>query len=147
MNKICWAKITSKYTGAPYKLGGWSREEGYDSLSVFICMLRDIGLNLPENTGLYGINLTNYTETWQKSKEHAKALIVDFVSTIAKEIPIHEKRTGDILILSLKLGNKRPLSGIMLADKVVAASPTFGVRAFPLSLFKIIKAFRLNEVK
>lgn len=144
MSRVRWAEVSSKYTGCKYNLGGWSKEEGYDSFSVFISMLKDIGVDLP--TEFKGINFTNYTKLWKESKEKSKDLIIEFVSTFAKEIPTHKKRVGDIMVLSLKLGNKRPLTGIMLADKIVTASPTLGVRALPLSFFNIIKVFRLVEV-
>lgn len=100
-----------KYMDAPYKLGGQSKEEGFDCLSLILYMLWDIGADIPpfwspqpryaceypvRRAG--DIDITNY---WQ---DYDLELLPEWFRTLGEEININFRTAGDLLLCRLKNG-------------------------------------------
>lgn len=145
MIKIKWATVTSKYTGKPYKLGEM------DCLGILVSILRDIGVDLPADTEIDGINADNYVKLWQEDPPRAKKMMVKFAESVADEVPLGKRRTGCLLLLSVKnpYKNKYPYDfiAIQVGDKIVSANESHGVGAFPLSFFHIKKCYVLRGLQ
>lgn len=144
MKKIRWAEITSHYTGKQYELGK------NDCFFVIINILREIGINIPNDTEIEGINSDNCIELWQRNPARAKEMMVKFAEYIADEIPIRQRRTGDLILLTVINNYKNkypfPFIGLQVGDKIISATKEFGVKAYKLNYFNIIKVFRLRGI-
>lgn len=144
MKKIRWAEITSHYTGKSYKLGE------SDCFSILVDILKEIGVNIPNDMEIEGINFRNYTKLWEENPFHAKELMIKFTERIAEEVPLGQRRTGDLLLLTVKNNYKNsypfPFIGLQVGDKIISATKEFGVKAYKMSHFKTHRVFRLWSV-
>ena len=145
MKKIRWASVTGKYTGKPYILGET------DCFSILVRLLRDIGVHIPGDMEIDGINADNYIELWLKDPARAKEMMTRFAEAIADEVPLGKKHTGCLLLLSVKhqYKNKYPYDfiAIQVGDKIVSSSDAYGVGAFSLSFFNIKKCYVLRDIQ
>lgn len=99
---INWYQLTKKYNNVPYKLGSWDREEGLDCLSLFICVLEDMGFNIDilkkkfvlEYRGKK-IDYKNYS-TEIKTKPEMIFCLIEFVKKVGRKVDKMVK--GDVVI-------------------------------------------------
>jgi cell wall-associated NlpC family hydrolase len=99
---INWYQLTKKYNNIPYKLGGWTREEGLDCLSLFICVLEDMGFNIEslrkdfilEYKGKK-IDSNNYS-TELKTKAELMYCLIKFVQKVGRQV--NKMVKGDVVI-------------------------------------------------
>jgi len=136
-----FADIARKYVGCPYRLGGWSREEGYDCVSLIVSVLRDYGIDAP--LAFEDLDKQNYADLWKQNKEQAKSILIRYLLRLGKDVNPCFAFTGDILFISS--------SGIITAglhggnDLVLSAFTDRGVALANLQPYKIEKAIRWSN--
>jgi len=86
----------AEFIDAPYKLGGLSREEGYDCVSLTYALLCHLGADIKPYWG--DIDITNY---WI---DYNLELISEWVKTLGQEITVEFRQGGDILLCHLPNG-------------------------------------------
>lgn len=109
--------VWDNYLGAPYKLGGWFREDGYDCISLVISILWEMGYDVPcffslckgniywrgERARRVGdIDIANYV----KDGKYDLELIPEWFSTLGEFIDngIKYRTAGDLLLCKLRNG-------------------------------------------
>ena len=139
-------EITSKYVGAPYKLGGWSVEEGFDCVSLIATIGEDIGLKMPKSFGDY--DRSSYVEIWNKKPLEAKKLMLRFIASLGKEIESNFSSAWDLLVI---MNRKDPLSFIVGINAgnglVLSAFTDIGVNLVSLKSAGIRKVYRWVTVQ
>ena len=143
-NRVNFSEITSKYLGARYKLGGWSKEEGMDCFSVIISIMRDMGAPLTDDIDMDGINTSNYVEKFKKDNESLMRAFKKFARHMGTQLEPSQVLTGDIIIVIPERGERRSeFVGIYGGnDKVITASPFLGVVGMNLRYYKIVEVYR-----
>lgn len=132
-------QLTKKYTGSPYKLGGSSREEGFDCLSLMLSIAEDHGVKVPET--LEGANRENYAELWKSNRPKAIAIFLKLVKTFGTEVPVGQMFAGDIVIAKTTVGET--MIGIHAGDDMVMMVYTdVGVQIETLRNMKILRVIK-----
>ena len=90
-------EIIRKYTGAPYKLGGSSIEEGYDCFSLVLTLGEEFGVTIPD--AFKGQTMETYGELWLNEPEKAKQVMLDLFGELCEEKSIGNAFALDVLIL------------------------------------------------
>jgi cell wall-associated NlpC family hydrolase len=131
--------ITQKYVGAPYKLGGWSRTNGFDCFSlVYITAVRDFHIQLPKE--FEGITLDDYHELWEEDRVDAMSRLITFIRSVTKRVKKNFQISGDLLVLKSKTGM---FIGIMAGtDSVLSSFENVGVALTRLNQYEILEARR-----
>jgi cell wall-associated NlpC family hydrolase len=84
------------YLGAPYRLGGMSRQEGYDCLSLVFTLLCRLGADLKPFWGERDI--TNYWIDYDLEQ------LPEWVRSLGEEIDVRRRQPGDVLLCLLADG-------------------------------------------
>ena len=96
-----------------------------------------------------GINFDNYMKLWQESPSRAKELMIKFAESIADEVSLGQRRTGDLVLLTVASNYKDscyfPFVGLQVGNKIISATKEFGARAYKLNYFNTHRVFRLRE--
>jgi len=137
--KLRLAEITQKYIGSPYKLNGWSVDEGFDCFSLlYTISTEEYGFKML--TKFDGVNLKNYSREWILDQASARDLFVKYLSEICTEIKPGFNKAGDILLLE---GSTNITIGMQIGqDLIMSAFTDIGVALNSLRPYKIIKVFR-----
>ena len=91
--------VFKAYIGAPYGLGGWSRETGFDCASLVCSVMRDLyGVAVPET--FEGETRESYARLWQDNPALATRLLIRFAVSLGQSIPVHQAFAGDILVMT-----------------------------------------------
>ncbi len=137
--KVRLNEITAKYIGAPHRLGGKTFEDGYDCFSLCLALGEDFGQKIPYD--FEDLDQENYVALFEKDKKKAIKRMIDFLKSVAREIPAHEAFVGDIYILEDSQGNI--FSGIHAGNDLVMSSfIEFGVRCEHLRKYTIRGVYR-----
>jgi len=146
------ARITAKYVGAPYKLGGKSKTEGFDCLSLIVALARDFKKEMVQD--FKGIKMdqdlkrmieTDYVEVWISDRDKVKQLMFDFVSSLGDPIPPSKAFVGDLLILESKRLKEITIGIHAGGDLILSAFTNAGVKLAKMSLFNIRAAYKWKE--
>ncbi len=138
MNKVPFVEISGRYVGAPYKLGGFNREEGFDCLSLIISIGRDLGINMPMIFG--GYDVATYPYLWESDVPKAKQLLLNYVIDISKEISISKLFVPDLVLVD---NEEDYFFGIAAGNgNLISAFSNLGVRVEKMSSFTVRRAFR-----
>jgi cell wall-associated NlpC family hydrolase len=141
MKRLRLAKVAAKFVGAPYRLGGRSRNEGYDCLSLVLGLAEEWGIRIPE--GFEGIEAGTYPAYWESDPESAKAMLIRFAASLGGEVLPHHAFAGDLLVLRPRLQPEIVILGLHAGgDLVLSAFTDLGVALLSLRLFRIEKAVR-----
>jgi cell wall-associated NlpC family hydrolase len=133
-----FADIARKYVGSPYKLGGWSRESGFDCVSLIVTILNDYGINPPMK--FEGLNNKSYAALWTGNKQKAKSVLFRYLLGLGSEVKTCFAFTGDIIFIS---GNGKLTAGIHGGnDLVLSAFTDRGVALANLQAYSIERAIR-----
>ena len=89
----------SEFIDAPYKLGGMSKEEGYDCVSMIYCLLFRLGMNIDIHWGKK-VNITNY---WYGYKLW---LLPKLLRNMGEIVSIDHRKAGDILLCYFRNANQ-----------------------------------------
>lgn len=92
-------RILSRLIGAPYKLGGQSKDDGFDCLSFIVNANKERGLPIPES--YKGITLDSYADLWNKDRNEAKKILMDFIYDHTTETTFGYIEVGDIAIMAI----------------------------------------------
>lgn len=137
--KVRLNEITAQYIQAPHKLGGDNSQDGFDCFSLCLALGEDFGIEIPET--FEDLDRRNYVELFEKNPKKAIKRMIDFLKSVAREIPAHEAFVGDIYILEDKRGNV--FSGIHAGnDLVISSFIEFGVRCEHLRKYTIRGVYR-----
>jgi len=134
------AIMTAKYVGTPYKLGGWSREEGFDCLSLMLSIADDRGIEVPEE--FEGVTRETYAELWETNKKKAERLLFKFAASLGQEIPPHRAFAGDLLIAKSKADGSLVLAIHAGQSLMLSAFTDTGVDLVGLDHYEIKKAYK-----
>lgn len=80
-----------QYIDAPFRLGGMTKEEGYDCVSMIYTMLCRLGADIRPYWG-QTLDITNY---WQPYRPW---LIPGWIRSLGESVPVSFRRPGDILL-------------------------------------------------
>jgi len=131
-------EIVGKYTGAPYMLGGFSRDEGYDCFSLVLAFAEDLGVKVPNSFS--GQTMETYSELWVEDPKEAKRIMLELFGELGKEIAPHKAFASDVLILESKEGDN---VGIHAGGSLVlSAFIDIGIQLVNVHNFKVTKAYR-----
>jgi hypothetical protein len=137
--KVRMNEVTAKYIGAPHKLGGKSIEEGFDCFSLLLELGEEFGVEIPDE--FEDLDRDNYVDLFEEDRAKAAGRMVDFIKSVAEEIPIHTAFVGDIYVLEDNKGNI--FTGIHAGNDLIFSS-FFGdgVKCNHLRHYKIRSAYR-----
>ena len=136
--RIPFSEVSSKYVGAPYGLGGFSREEGFDCLSLIISIGRDLKINMPMTFG--GYDVETYPSLWESDVRKAKVLLLNYVMGIGEEIPVGRLYVPDLVMVE---DEEDFFFGIAAGNgNILSAFINFGVQVRKMRQFKVRRAFR-----
>lgn len=140
MMKVKWSQIVEKYLGKPYELGGWGKP-GYDCFSILITLMRDIGINIPQDSKWKGIKLTDYNHIWEENKSKARKTVIAAISQylIKHDGPVQQ---GDVVLISC--GKEESFLGLFTSNRIISVDKKNGVKAYPLKYFTIHNKYRMD---
>ncbi|MEW5805025.1 MAG: NlpC/P60 family protein [bacterium] len=78
--RIAVVSVARRMIGSSYRLGGMNHEVGFDCFSYWYYFYSQIGVNLPQEEGLY--DLGNYASRYAADKEGAKAAMIGFIRSL-----------------------------------------------------------------
>lgn len=132
-------ELTKDYMGSPYCLGS------NDCFSLIYDYMGKVGVDLPEEWE--GLTLLNYAQLFEDDPKEAKDKMIEFVGTVANEIPVGMAFAGDILLLRLKeSSDSLPFLAIHGGQTMcIAASKEYGVRAWSLEFYTIERVWRCRK--
>lgn len=135
-----FAEVASQFVGKPYKLG--KAKVGYDCFSLVYNYLRKRGIDLP--TTFKDFTLTNYSAVFINNPDHAKEVMVEFMSTVLEETtnPVG----GDILLLCLR---GQPSAYFLAIDagngQALISTEEQGVTVISLEFYTIKRSWKCQQ--
>jgi hypothetical protein len=136
--RVPFIEISSKYVGAPYGLGGFDREKGFDCLSLIISIGRDLGINMP--TSFSGYNTETYPSLWESDVPKAKRLLLKYVMDLSEEIHIGKLFVPDLVLVD---SGEDYFFGIAAGNgNILSAFINLGVKVEKMNSFTVRRAFR-----
>ena len=136
-----FASVTNKFVGSPYCGQGFSKEEGFDCFSLVVNLLREGGVDIPEDVEFMGLTLKTYYELWEKEPNTAIDAMVGFLEKHAGRIKLGDIRVGDIMIVKDEDGVR--FGGIYGGnDKIITSDLKKGVVGLPIRYYEIEDIFR-----
>jgi hypothetical protein len=99
-----FADIVGDFANAPYNENGWGQEGvvGYSCLGLCYAYCQKRGYELPEkikNLSFEGIKIDTFHEYAKRSKGAALIKLFKLFQSIGKEIPVHQKIAGDLVLV------------------------------------------------
>lgn len=139
--KLRLAEISKEIVGAPYKLGGKSKEEGFDCLSMIFFFVDKWGISIPES--FEGVTRDNYVEFWNKDQHEAREKLVKFLAYLGKKIKPDRVRSGDFVLCTAR---DQTLTGIYLGQgKILCIFDDAGVKIITTNIVKISRGYRWRQ--
>jgi len=134
-----------KFFGAPYKLGGKSKEEGFDCFSFIYYFHKELGFDMP--SGIDGVSAIDYSELWNSDEEAAKDVMWNYINTFTEPVQKEYMIVGDIVVIQCKKNNRDEFyPGIYLGNGLVGASfDDEGIKTLKYELFNIFTARRWKD--
>lgn len=132
------AEIGRKYVGAPFKIGGWSREEGMDCFTLLMTVLDEMGYETPDD--FEGYTRETYHEAWLENPLRALVKLENYIRSFADELPRHQARPGDVLIF-----DEDGATGICAGNALVMAATRAGVQMLNVSAYPNFKVYRCRK--
>lgn len=134
--------LRNKFLGAPYKLGGQSKREGFDCFSFIYCFYKELGFDMPD--GIDGVSATDYMDLWERDEEAAKKVMWNYINTFTDLISISNMAFGDIVVIKLENGNLYP-SIYGGNDKIVLSEMDRGIVVYSLDMFEFVGVRRWSS--
>ncbi len=139
--KLRMAEVVGDFIGAPYKLGGRSRHEGFDCLSLVLAMGEKLGFDVPDSFD--GFDYDSYPELWLSDESKAKRIMIRLVSELGSKIEPHLAFAPDILVLGLE---EDVLVGVHVGkDLFISAFVNAGVDFDNIRKYDIVGVYRWAE--
>ena len=137
------AENVEYFRGSPYKLGGKSRDEGYDCVSLILAFMRKYDVPIPNE--LDGMTEETYPAFWKMNVRKSEKTLVRLLNVLGDEVrdfPL----PGDLLLL---WRGRLSVVGILVGQNLfLSAFTDDGVQTASLSGYVIKRAFRwANRVK
>jgi len=130
-----------KFFGAPYKLCGKSKEEGFDCFSLIYHLQKDLGFDMPD--GIDDVSATDYRDLWDTDEEIVKDAMWKYIYSFTDQISIGKVVFGDVIIFKSEGGE--PYPGVFLGNgKIGACFSDAGVRVFSSEGLDLISARRFK---
>jgi len=134
--------ILRKFIGAPFKVGGRSKNEGYDSFSFFYLLHKERGYGVPFSFDFLDapdVNFDNYAELWEEDPERTESLLWSYILAVTEPHPnIMYLECGDVVIVKDKDDDIH--SCIWLGNDLVGvATKDYGIQALDRRYFDIIE--------
>jgi len=134
------AKITQKYVGVPYCLGGKSVDDGLDCFSLLLYLAKENHIEIPDS--FEGVPVDNYVSLWNNDRLKAKKTLIRFVQNLGKEIPVGKCFAGDLLILKFKGTGEMSIGMHAGKNLVLTVFIDEGVQLVTMDQLKIKRAYR-----
>ena len=133
------AQISSKYVGAPYRMGGWSRQNGFDCFSLlYIIAVNDYKMTLPKTFG--GYTLDNYKDFWENCPRGTTRALIKYIRSVTDPVKKNYGLAGDVLILR---GDHNIFLGMRSGTSMILSSfEDAGVTISPLKYYKLLESRR-----
>ena len=136
------AEITSKYVGAPFKLGSRNRDEGFDCFSLVFCLARDLGKNPPAAFG--ELTLDNYAALYSMDEHAAIDAMIEYAEKNLREVPASAAFAGDLLIMQDHSGGR--FVALHAGNNFIISSfQNLGVSIARLGTFKLDRVFKWEK--
>lgn len=95
--------ILSKFVGAPFKIGGRDKNEGFDSFSFFYLLYKERGYSVPfsfDFVGASDVNFDNYAELWEKDPQRIDSLIWSYILGVTEPVDnLGYMQCGDLVVV------------------------------------------------
>jgi cell wall-associated NlpC family hydrolase len=136
------AEITSKYVGAPFKIGGQSRADGFDCFTLVFCLARDLGKRVPDEFD--GLTLDNYPALYATSEDAAIEKMIEFAEANCREVPISSAFVGDLLIMRDHSGGR--FAALHAGnDFIISSFTNLGVSIARIRTFVLDRVFKWEK--
>jgi hypothetical protein len=131
--------------GAPFKLGGKSKDEGYDGFSFFYLLNKRRGFDMPFSFDFLDapdVNFDNYAELWERDPERIESLIWSYILALTEPLDsIRYLMCGNVVVVKDKDGDMQVC--IWLGNGLVGiATADYGVQALDRRYFDIVEGRR-----
>lgn len=141
-SEMNFAEITSKYVGAPFRIGGQSRAEGFDCWTVCFCIARDLGKDPPEVMG--ELTLDNYSALYESDEQAAIDAMIQYCEKNLTEIPPTQAFVGDLMIMKDNKGSR--FAALHAGnDFIISSFENLGVSIAKLRTFKTDRVFKWEK--
>ena len=129
----------NEFFGAPYKVGGKSKEEGFDCFSFIYYLYEKMGFDMPD--GIDGVSATDYVDLWESDEEAAKEVMWNYINSFSDLVPVGSMMLGDITILKVEDNFLYP--GVYMGNSLVGLSEVDrGVVVYKLDIFELVAVRR-----
>ena len=137
MNLKLGPLFRDKFFGAPYKLGGQSKEEGFDCASFVDNYYKELGNEFPDLSDLYSIIHAG-------KSEKARELLWRRLFKVTESIPLGYVQPGDLVVFEVEDFGDYP--GIYLGNGIVGACFTDrGVTTVKYDSLNVIQVRRWKD--
>ncbi len=136
------AEITSRYVGAPFKLGGQSFEDGFDCFSLAFHLARDLGKDPPAEFG--ELTLDNYSNLYALDEQAAVDSMIEYAEKNFREVPAASAFVGDLLIMADNQGGR--FAALHAGNNYIISSfQNLGVSIAKLRTFRLDRVFKWEK--
>ncbi len=137
--------ILRDFIGAQFKLGGRSKEEGYDSFSFFYLLYKRRGYDMPFSFDFLDapdVDFDNYAELWEKDPARIEKLLWSYVLALTEPLEsIGYLLCGDVVVIKDADGDIQ--SCIWLGNDLIGTTTVdYGIQALDRRYFNIVEARR-----
>lgn len=137
------AEITSRYVGAPFKLGGQSFDEGFDCFSLAYYLARDLGKDPPAEFG--ELTLENYSNLYALDEIAAVDAMIEYAEKNFREVPRSSAFVGDLLIMADNRGGR--FAALHAGNNYIISSfQNLGVSIAKLRTFRLDRVFKWEKI-
>lgn len=131
-----------EFVGAPFKLGGRSKDEGYDSFSFFYLLYERRGYSVPFSFDFLDapdVNFDNYADLWEKDPKRIENLTWSYVLAVTEpHLNIGYLECGDIVVI--KDGDGDMYFCVWLGNDLIGIATTdYGIQALDRKYFDIVE--------
>jgi len=134
--------ITKELINAPYKLGGQSITEGLDCFSLVYRYLIMRGYALPIE--YKGLTLETYKDLYDKDRDRATQIMIEFVEEHMEEIPRSMMFAGDVALARVT-GEDRGHAFLVIDGgngNIICATEEYGVTISSVKYYTVERVFR-----
>jgi len=137
--------ILRDFIGAPFKIGGTSKNEGYDGFSFFYLLHKRRGYDVPFSFDFLGapdVTFDNYAELLEQDPSHIEKLVWSYVISLTEPLEyVGYLLCGDTVIVRDK--DKDLHFCIYLGNGLIGiASVDYGIQALDRRYFDIVEGRR-----